>query len=159
ATIYTSKRLFREDLRGEKPTLLGTVPRIWESILEAVEDQARHRGRVASFIMTKAVALSRAHRRAVRLTRGQPRSPDREATSLERARAAVAAPLLRPFHAIADRLVYRKVRDSTGGCLRLAISGGGSLPWRVEEFFDAAGIVLLNGYGLTETSPVVAVRT
>jgi len=159
STIYSSKRTFRQDLVEEKPTLLGSVPRVWESLLETIDDKLAHRGRFARAVTRVVLGASRRHRRAVRVLHGHPLEPDRPASLFDRASAAVVAPLLLPLHALADRLVYRVVRGATGGRLRVALSGGGSLPARVEEFFDAAGIVLLNGYGLTETSPVVSVRT
>ncbi len=55
---------------------------------------------------------------------------------------------------LADKLVFKKIREVTGGELRFAISGGGALLETVDIFFDAVGIVVCEGYGLTETSPV-----
>jgi long-chain acyl-CoA synthetase len=59
---------------------------------------------------------------------------------------------------IADKLVFSKIREKTGGELNLFCSGGGALNRTVGEFFDGIGIMTLEGYGLTETSPVVAVN-
>jgi long-chain acyl-CoA synthetase len=61
-------------------------------------------------------------------------------------------------HALAEKLVYQKVREATGGRLKWAISGGGSLAAHIDNFFEIANIGLLVGYGLTETSPVLTVR-
>jgi long-chain acyl-CoA synthetase len=60
-------------------------------------------------------------------------------------------------HLLASKLVFSKVRDALG-IRKTAISGGGSLPTHVDRFFEMIGVVLLNGYGLTETSPVITVR-
>jgi long-chain acyl-CoA synthetase len=57
-----------------------------------------------------------------------------------------------------DKLVYRKIREKTGGRLRFFASGGGALNKTVGEFFEAIGITTLEGYGMTETSPVVSVN-
>ncbi|MDV6237081.1 AMP-binding protein [Leptospira ellisii] len=58
-----------------------------------------------------------------------------------------------------DRIVLAKIRAATGGQLRASISGGGALPRHVDEFFNNIGINVLEGYGMTETSPVISVRT
>jgi long-chain acyl-CoA synthetase len=68
------------------------------------------------------------------------------------------AALLAPFHALADRLVFREVRAGLGGRLRFPCVGGGPLPDAVDEFFDAAGLPLLEGYGMTEAIVVMAMR-
>jgi long-chain acyl-CoA synthetase len=59
-------------------------------------------------------------------------------------------------HALADKLVLSKVREALGGRLRFCASGGAALPLFVNEFFHALGIYLIEGYGLTETSPIVS---
>ncbi|AOP34248.1 long-chain fatty acid--CoA ligase [Leptospira tipperaryensis] len=58
-----------------------------------------------------------------------------------------------------DRIVLSKIRAATGGQLKASISGGGALPRHVDEFFGNIGINVLEGYGMTETSPVISVRT
>ena len=68
-------------------------------------------------------------------------------------------PLGLPFHLIGKALFYGKIRAATGGKLKCAISGGGYLPIHIDEFFNHVGVTLLIGYGLTETAPVIALRT
>ncbi|PJZ25183.1 long-chain fatty acid--CoA ligase [Leptospira hartskeerlii] len=58
-----------------------------------------------------------------------------------------------------DKIVLSKIRTATGGRLKASISGGGALPRHVDEFFNNIGINVLEGYGMTETSPVLSVRT
>lgn len=77
--------------------------------------------------------------------------------ALAAAWAAVVAALLRPLRALADALVFAKVRAALG-VRKAVVCGGGALPRHVDDFFEAVGVTVLNGYGLTETSPVLACR-
>jgi long-chain acyl-CoA synthetase len=62
------------------------------------------------------------------------------------------------LHRFADRLIYRQVRQATGGRIKQIISGGGSLGRHLDDFFEIIGVELLVGYGLTETAPVTNAR-
>jgi long-chain acyl-CoA synthetase len=61
-------------------------------------------------------------------------------------------------HILADILVFKKIKSKLGGRLRLAVSGGASLDKKIAKFFKKIGVLILEGYGLTETSPVIAVN-
>ena len=68
------------------------------------------------------------------------------------------SPFLKMQEAVADGLVASKIRDKVGGRLRLAVSGSAPLPAHIASFFNAVGVPLIEGYGLTETSPVITVN-
>jgi long-chain acyl-CoA synthetase len=76
-----------------------------------------------------------------------------------RKRGTLVSPLLALQRAVAARLVHRKIQARFGGRLRFAIAGGAALGDQVAEFFDAVGVALYQGYGLTESAPVLAVNS
>jgi long-chain acyl-CoA synthetase len=76
----------------------------------------------------------------------------------QRLKAQLDVVALAPLHAIADKLVYSKIRSATGGKIQNIISGGGSLAKHLDLFFEIVGIDILVGYGLTETAPITNVR-
>lgn len=148
-TVYTDKRRFRKDLDRVKPTVLAAVPRLYEALYEETRkklaDQPTARRALVDFLFRAAES----HRAACRID---------PLTGRCESRHPLLGRLLRPLHRLGDRLVFSKIRGALGGNLRTLVSGGGSLPRHLDEFFDVVGMPLLNGYGLTETAPLVAVR-
>ncbi|MEG4577135.1 long-chain fatty acid--CoA ligase [Microcoleus sp. N3A4] len=155
--IYTSIRYFKQDLKTCKPQYMVSVPRIWESIYEAVQKQFReqppNKQKLVNFLLSASQKYIEARRIVEGLTLNlQP------ASVAEKFIARIKTILLSPVYALAEKLVYQKVREATGGRFKWAISGGGSLAAHLDNFFEIANIGLLVGYGLTETSPVLTVR-
>jgi long-chain acyl-CoA synthetase len=160
STAYTSIRTFAQDMTIEKPTYLASVPRIWEGIYFKVMAQVAKekpvRQRMFDFLMTS----SRDWVRASRVLSDEdavftPQSPWERFSAKVRALWTMLA-LFLPYRVAQGK--FAAIRQKTGGCLKAAVSGGGALPPYVDDFFAAVGITLLEGYGLTETSPVVAAR-
>ena len=128
-----------EDLRQLRPTVLIAVPRIFEKVYARIRQQLAERPAPARWLFEATLACGRRRFAARQQRRREPL-------------AALAWPLL-------ARLVARKVASGFGGRLRFAVSGGAALPRPVADLFLGLGIDLLQGYGLTETSPVVSVNT
>jgi long-chain acyl-CoA synthetase len=122
-----------------RPTIMICVPRVFEKI--------------DSTLMAKAASNS-LHRRVVLWARQ---------VAVLYARKTIAGERLgfrlRLSHALADGLVFRKLRARTGGRIRLFLSGGAPLSKELAEFFYGAGLPVMEGYGLTETSPMIALNT
>jgi long-chain acyl-CoA synthetase len=127
------------DIAVVRPTVLTGVPRVYEKM------QARilEKGSAAPGLKGKLFdwAIKAGLRRARALLRGKHPGP---LTALQAS--------------LADKLVFSKVRQGTGGRLRFVVSGSAPLPVSVAEFFSAVGLPVIEGYGLTETSPILTVN-
>jgi len=124
------------DLQGFRPTFVLAVPRVFEKVFNTAKQRAHADGKGAIFDRAERVAI--AYSEAL----------DGKGPSL----------LLRAEHALLDRLVYRKLRGALGGQCHAAISGGAPLGARLAHFFRGIGVTVFEGYGLTETSPAIAVN-
>ena len=153
---YTNLRQLRGDLQRVKPQYMISVPRLWEALLSGFEDalaaMPASRRRLLQAALANSRRCSERRRQALDLTL----EPQGGAARL---RALASFGLRWPLHRLAGTLLWPKVRQQlVGGELRTAISGGGALALHVDGFFEAIGIELLVGYGLTETSPVLSCR-
>jgi len=138
AVYYTTPEQLASDIATVRPTVMVSVPRIYERVYRAVTQAAN--GPLSRPVFRASVP--HAQRRANRLASSQ---------------AASWGDRLRDRWF--DVLVYRRIRHALGGSLRFAYSGGAPLHPDLAQFFLGVGIPILEGYGLTETSPVVAVNT
>ncbi|WP_233188370.1 AMP-dependent synthetase/ligase [Actinomyces qiguomingii] len=118
------------DLKAFAPSYVLAVPRVMEKIYNAADAKAGSGAKLRTFRWAAKVAI--AYSRAL----DTPAGPSRR---------------LRAAHAVADRLVYRTIRDLLGPNARYAISGGGPLGERLGHFYRGIGLIILEGYGLTET--------
>ncbi|MEQ9370255.1 MAG: long-chain fatty acid--CoA ligase [Coleofasciculus chthonoplastes F3-SA18-01] len=155
--IYTTIRHVKADLKAFKPIYMIGVPRLWESIYDGVQKQFREQPPNKQKLVFTLLDISQRYIKARRIAQGLDLN-HLNPSPLERLSASIKASLLLPAHKLADKLIYQTVRAATGGQIKTIISGGGSLAMHLENFFEIAGIEILVGYGLTETSPVTNVR-
>ena len=125
------------DLEAVKPTIVISVPRLFEKMFARIMERVTSGPWVRRKIFFTAIALGRRH-----------------ASNL--VADTSDGPLLRFLMSIADHLVFSKLREKLGGRLRFFVSGGAPLPANVNEFFLAAGLLIYEGYGLTETAAGIA---
>ncbi len=127
------------NMQEVSPTLMLSVPRLYETMHERILRAVRAGSSLKQKIFHWGVGVGSACSAAIQ----QGKEP---------------SALLRLKSRIADKLVFAKLKAATGGRLRFFISGGAALPQAIAEFFHAAGILILEGYGLTETSPVISMN-
>lgn len=154
---YSGIRTIRQDLVEEKPTFLAGVPRLFETFesaaLARIEKQKPVARAVARFLLRRTLKWSACRLRLAHRWQ-DPQGEVRRSRLLDHVGRAVGAPL----GLLGRRVLGRAVRDGLGGRMRGAVSGGGMLSPHLDRFLDAMGIPILVGYGLTETSPVAALR-
>lgn len=125
------------DLASFQPTFVLAVPRVFEKVYNGAESRAVGEGK--GKIFGRAARIAVAYSKALDTAKGPGLG-------------------LRAEHAVFDRLVYGKMRAALGGKAQLAVSGGAALADRLGHFFRGAGITVLEGYGLTETTAAVSVN-
>jgi len=126
-----------DDFAGFQPTFVLAVPRVFEKIYNSAEAKASAEGKGKIFLRAATVAIAYSQ-------------------SLDTGGPGLG---LRLQHALFDRLVYSKLRAAMGGRVRHAVSGGAPLGTRLGHFYRGIGVVILEGYGLTETTAPIAVNT
>jgi long-chain acyl-CoA synthetase len=130
--------LLATNMTEVRPTVMNCVPRL----LERIHDRAMKNGTSAGGLKSKIFLWALKIGREARLVKEAGKKPGF---------------LLSQEHKLADKLVFSKIKERTGGRLKVMLSGGGALPKNIGEFFGDLGIKVLEGFGLTETSPVMSV--
>jgi len=128
-----------EDIKLVRPTIAAAVPRFYEKVHAKIMEQVRNKSFLAQKLFAWSVVIGRQY---------------------EDARKAGPISLRTKLcYFFANRLALGKIKNAMGGRIRYFISGGAPLNQTLAEFFYAAGVLILEGYGLTETSPVIAVNS
>ena len=138
-TVYYAEGIEQvpANLQEAKPTVVLSVPRLYEKMHARIIEGLKTAPNLRQKIFWWAIDVGRNY------------------SMLSIAGEKIPA-VLKLKHRIADKLVYSKVRSRMGGRLKFFVSGGAPLSQEIGEFFAAAGITILEGYGLTETSPVLS---
>ncbi|RKN45643.1 AMP-dependent synthetase/ligase [Streptomyces hoynatensis] len=128
-----------ENMPVVRPTIMCGVPRIFERVYNGAAMRAKEGGALRFRIFTWAAGVAREYARA-------------EQESFRRTGTHAVPMGLRARHAVADRLVYARLREAFGGRIRACVSGSAALTPEIGYFFTGAGIPILEGYGLTESA-------
>lgn len=134
AQIYYSEGLEKlaSNIEETRPTIMVVVPRLFEVLRARIMKQVEKQGRVANYLMDRALAIG-----------------EREAAGKRRLRD-------RPMNFVLEKALRPKIRARFGGRLKALVSGGAPLNPDVGVFFEAMGLTMLQGYGQTESGPVIS---
>jgi long-chain acyl-CoA synthetase len=128
------------NLQEVRPTILVGVPRLFEKIYQRIQEHAAEAGKAAEAMLAWSVSVARAY--AQHFNKHEP-----------------LPATLKLQHSIASKLVFAKWRQAFGGRIRVLLSGGAALSEDLASIYIGAGIPIIQGYGLTETSPVISAST
>jgi long-chain acyl-CoA synthetase len=136
-SIYYAENMatIAQNIQEIKPHILTTVPRLLEKVYDKILAKGRKLKPVPRWLFFRAVALG------------------------DKFEYGIKDPVYHIKRKIFDKLIYVKWREALGGNMRVVVSGGAAIQPRLIKVFNTAGIPLLEGYGMTETSPVIALNT
>lgn len=160
--VYTTVRNLKEDLHRYQPHYLISVPLVYETLYSGIQKQISMSSTARKLVALAFIKISMVYMELKRIYEGKYLTRNQKQHSyvvavLDWLWARTVAAILWPVHMLAKKLVYSKIHSAIG-MSKGGVNGGGSLPLHVDRFYEAIGVKLQNGYGLTECSPVVAAR-
>ncbi|XP_008794653.4 LOW QUALITY PROTEIN: probable acyl-activating enzyme 16, chloroplastic [Phoenix dactylifera] len=160
--VYTNVKNLKDDLQRYQPHYLISVPLVYETLYRSINKQISSSSAARKLVALTLINISLLYMEAKRIYEGRVIAEKHGQKSsiivlIDWLLGRIVAALLWPLHNLGMKLVYGKIHSAIG-ISKAGISGGGSLPMYIDRFFEAIGVKVQNGYGLTETSPVVAAR-
>jgi long-chain acyl-CoA synthetase len=161
-TYFTSLRSLTDDLKTVKPTMMASAPRLWENLYLRILKNVQDSHWIRRGLFKVAYFCSRMVKGSLFFLQGKKidlKGRNAVASSGLAVLHALRVLLFLPPYVALNAVVIEKLRQIVGGSFKGTVSGGGALQPHVDEFFNYIGICVQEGYGLTETAPVIAVRT
>ncbi len=146
------------DLKTLNPQLLPAVPRVFEAVYDGIYRKMRQTGGIVNSLFKFFTAIALFHSKLDRVLFARTSRFKMDLRLLQWPAYVLPWLVCYPIKLLGGVLVFRKIRAMLGNSFRGAVSGGGALPPAVDKFFWAIGVNLVEGYGLTEMSPIVSVR-
>lgn len=161
ATICYSKpvgSILLADFKKLNPHVLPAVPRVFEAVYDGVTKKMRKAGGFINKMFNFFVGVAIVQKRMQRKMFKQNACFSSYLTPLWWILFFIPWILLWPVYGLGNLLVFRKIKSMLGTNFRCGVAGGGAFPPKIDEFFWAIGVKIVEGYGLTETAPIVSVR-
>lgn len=160
--VYSNVKNLKADLKQYQPQYLISVPLIYETLYSSIQKQISSSSAARKFVALTLIKISMLYMEAKRVYEGRvltakANKPLFVAVLVDWLLGRIIAAILWPLHNLGVKLIYNKFHSAIG-ISKAGISGGGSLPMHIDKFFEAIGVKVQNGYGLTETSPVISAR-
>lgn len=161
-TYYTNVRTIGEDMKLVQPTFMASAPRLWENLYLKIIDNVRLAHPIRRMLFSAAYFCSHVFQDTLAFF--ESRKIDLKGRYLITSLILLVYNVIRwalilvPY-GILNAGVMERIRIAVGGSFKGSVSGGGALPIHIDQFFNYIGIPVLEGYGMTETSPIMAVRT
>ena len=150
-------KIMLTDIQRINPELLCSVPRIWETVKAGVYQTLKAKKPAEQKIFSFFLSAAKRYRHYENLVLGLEPKFRKSLGVFDKIRGFIPYIVLKGIYSIGDKAAFSQIKSKFGTSFVAGISGGGAMSKDVEEFFSAIGIKLLNGYGMTETAPVVGV--
>lgn len=161
ATLCYSKPIgpiLLADLKYLNPQVLPAVPRVFEAVYEGIYKKMRKTGGITLKVFDFFVAIALFHSKLDRVLFDKTTRYGIDKRWLQWPAFVLPWLVCYPIKLLGGAIVFRKIRAMLGNNFRGAVAGGGALPPAIDKFFWAIGVKLVEGYGLTETAPIISVR-
>ena len=146
------------DFATLRPQWMAAVPRVWEGIKDGINRKFRTESVVIRMLYRFFLGVGSAHSYFYSMLRGLLPQYKKRLRTTDILYSVLPLCILTPIRAVGDLLIFDKIREKMGGRFLAGFSAGGSLSPAVSTFYSSLGLRLLNGYGLTESSPLLALQ-
>ena len=146
------------DMAVIKPQWMCGVPRLWEALCSGVTKTMKKAGGIKYKLFNFFIGIGKKYTYFKDLVHGRIVQIKKRSRFVDALKGIFPMIFLWPLSKLGDLLVFKKIREKFGGKIKMVLCGGGALQEETDSFFKAINVMLLEGYGLTETAPVVAAR-
>jgi long-chain acyl-CoA synthetase len=152
------RQIMLDDLKKVRPMIFPSIPRIWEGVRQGVLRLVNEEGGIRKALFFFFLRVGTLYSKLKTMFRGLKPQFKKRNRLFDMLASFIPLLLLLPLNLLGQILVFSKIKARLGGRFRFGVSGAGALPPHVDDFFAAAGVLVLEGYGLTEAAPIVSAR-